>query len=419
MKDNFTEFIKKPAGFVKSFFKWIVIAGIVGIISGFVGTAFRAAVEYANVIWSGHTWMVFLLPVGGLVIVALYYVTGMTTGAGTDRIIGSVRTETDIPVRMGPLIFISTAITHLLGGSAGREGAALQLGGSIGTHVGRLFKLDEKDMSLIVLAGMSGVFAALFGTPLTAVFFALEVISVGVIYYVGLVPCLVSALTAYAISGVFGYGAEISFTYDIPGLTWLNIGRVVLLGLFCALLSILYIFMMDRTDDLFEKFFKNPFLRIVAGALILIVLSLLFPSGNYNGSGMHVIFGALEGEADWWMFLVKILFTAVTIGCGFKGGEIVPTFFIGATMGCCVGSLIGLEPGFGAALGLVATFCGVINCPMASILLGIELFGAEGIIFFGIACSVSFMMSGYYGLYGSQKIMYSKTRAEYININAK
>ncbi|MBP3384952.1 MAG: chloride channel protein [Firmicutes bacterium] len=419
MKENFTEFMKKPAGFVKSFLKWIIIAGIVGIISGVVGTAFRAAVEYANVIWAGHTWLVFLLPVGGLVIAGLYSVAGMTTGAGTDRIIGSVRTETDIPVRMGPLIFISTAITHLLGGSAGREGAALQLGGSIGTHVGRLFRLDEKDMSLIVLAGMSGVFSALFGTPLTAVFFALEVISVGVIYYVGLVPCLVSALTAYVISGVFGYGTEISFTYAIPEFTWLNIGRVVLLGLFCALLSILYIFMMDRTDDLFEKFFKNPFARIIAGALILIGLSFLFPSGNYNGSGMHVIFGAREGEADWWMFLVKILFTAVTIGCGFKGGEIVPTFFIGATMGCCAGSLIGLDPGFGAALGLVATFCGVINCPMASILLGIELFGAEGLIFFGIACSVSFMMSGYYGLYGSQKIMYSKTRAEYININAK
>lgn len=419
MIENFTEFIKKPAGFVKSFFKWVWIAGIVGLISGVVGTAFRAAVEYANVIWGSHTWLVFLLPVGGLVIVGLYYVTGMTTGAGTDRIIGSVRTETDIPVKMGPLIFVSTAITHLLGGSAGREGAALQLGGSIGTHVGRLFGLDEKDMSLIVLAGMSGVFSALFGTPLTAVFFALEVISVGVIYYVGLVPCLVSALAAYSISGMFGYGAEIHVTYEIPELMWANIGRVVLLGLFCALLSILYIFMMDRVDELFEKLFKNPFIRIIAGAVILIVLSLLFPSGNYNGSGMNVIFGALDGEADWWMFLVKILFTSVTIGCGFKGGEIVPTFFIGATMGCCAGSMIGLDPGFGAALGLVATFCGVINCPMASILLGIELFGAEGIIFFGIACSVSFMMSGYYGLYGSQKIMYSKTKAEFINIKAK
>ena len=266
---------------------------------------------------------------------------------------------------------------------------------------------------------MSGVFAALFGTPLTAVFFALEVISVGVIYYAGLIPCLVSSLVAFVISDFCGYGAEINMQLAVPVFAWLDIGRLVVLSICCALLSIFYIFAMDKIDELFEKFFKSPFTMIFCGGVILIVLSWIFPSGNYNGSGMHVIFAALEGEADWWMFLVKILFTAITIGCGFKGGEIVPTFFIGATMGCCVGQLIGLDPGFAAAVGLVATFCGVVNCPIASILLGVELFGAEGLIFFGIACSISYMLSGYYGLYESQKIMYSKTKAEYININAK
>lgn len=419
MSGKVDEFIKHPAGFVKSFCKWVVIACVVGAISGVIGTLFRAAVEYANLAWDAHSWLMYLLPVGGLVIVACYKVSGMTGSIGTDRIIGSVRAESKIPVRIGPLIFISTVITHLLGGSAGREGAALQIGGSIGTHVGRLFRLDEKDMSLVVLSGMSGVFAALFGTPLTAVFFALEVISVGVIYYAGLVPCLVSSLVAYGISHLRGYGAEISMTLAIPELQLPEMGRVALLGLCCAILSIFYIFTMDRVDDFFEHCFKNPFVRIFCGGVILVLLSLIFSSGNYNGSGMDVIFGALEGKADWWMFLVKILFTAVTIGCGFKGGEIVPTFFIGATMGCCVGGLIGLDPGFAAALGLIATFCAVVNSPVASIMLGIELFGSEGLIFFGIACSISYMMSGYYGLYGSQKIMYSKTKAEYININAK
>ena len=184
-------------------------------------------------------------------------------------------------------------------------------------------------------------------------------------------------------------------------------------------MSILYIFIMDGTDTLLLKLFRNPYMRIFAGGAVLVVLSLLFPSGSYNGSGMPVIFRALDGEADWWSFLVKILFTAVTLGAGFKGGEIVPTFFIGATMGCWAGALLGLDPGFAAAMGLIGTFCGVVNSPVASIILGVELFGAEGLIFFGIACSVSYMLSGYYGLYGSQKIMYSKTKAEYININAK
>lgn len=419
MKEQIVEKIKKAKVFIKSFVKWVLIAGLVGVISGGVGTLFRLTVEYANLLRGTHPWLIYFLPLGGLAIVGAYQLCGMKTAIGTDRVIGSVRAEEKVPVRLGPLIFISTGVTHLLGGSAGREGAALQIGGSIGTHIGRLFHLDDKDMSLVVLSGMSGVFAALFGTPLTSVFFALEVISVGVIYYSGLVPCLVSSLIAYKISGFFGFDLEIEMALNVPEAEIMALLRVAVLGVCCALLSILYIFVMDGTAELFERFLTNPYKRIFAGGLVLLGLSLLFPSGNYNGAGMNVIFAALRGETEWWSFLVKILFTAVTLGSGFKGGEIVPTFFIGTTMGCWVGNLLGLEPGFAAAVGMIGAFCGVINSPAASIFLGIELFGSEGLLYFGIACSISFMLSGYYGLYGSQKIMYSKTKAEYININAK
>lgn len=414
-----TGVVKRAFVFIKSFIKWLLISAAVGLLGGAVGTLFRATVEEANILWQANRWLVFLLPIGGLFITWLYRRCGMISSAGTDRVIDSVRAEDKIPVRMGPLIFISTAITHLLGGSAGREGAALQIGGSIGTHVGRLFRLDEKDMSLAVLSGMSGVFAALFGTPLTSVFFALEVISVGVIYYAGLIPCLVSSLVAYGISMAFGFGAEIDMALRVPDFGPAAALKAAALGVCCALLSILYIFSMSLARQLSEKALRNPYLRIFAGGLILAGLSLLLPSGNYNGSGTDVIFRALEGDAHWWAFLLKILFTAITLGVGFKGGEIVPTFFIGATMGCWVGGLLGMDPGFAAALGLIAAFCGVVNSPMASIVLGVELFGAGGLVYFGIACSVSYMLSGYYGLYGSQKIMYSKTKAEYININAK
>ncbi len=419
MEQILLEKIQHSGVFIKSFLKWNFIAALVGVISGGVGSLFRFTVEYANVLRQSHEWLIFFLPIGGLLIVGVYKLCGMTSAIGTDRVIGSVRAEEKVPVRLGPLIFISTAITHLLGGSAGREGAALQIGGSIGTHVGRLFHLDEKDMSLIVLSGMSGVFAALFGTPLTAVFFALEVISVGVIYYSGLVPCLVSSLVAYGISIFFGFGLEIEKVLSVPALGIWPVLQVALLGVCCALLSIIYIFFMDRVDEFFNHVFKNPYLRIFVGGVVLAGLSLLFPSGNYNGSGMNVIFQALDGQGEWWSFLLKMLFTAITLGAGYKGGEIVPTFFIGAAMGCWAGPLMGLEPGFAAAIGLIATFCAVVNSPVASIVLGIELFGAPGLLFFGVACSVSYMLSGYYGLYGSQKIMYSKTKAEYINMNAK
>lgn len=405
--------------FIKSFLKWVLIAALVGGISGAVGTLFRVTVEHANLLWQANRWLVFLLPAGGLLIAGLYRLAKMESSIGTDRVIRSVRAESSVPVRLGSLIFLSTAITHLLGGSAGREGAALQIGGSIGTHVGRLFHLDEKDMSLVVLSGMSGVFSALFGTPITSVFFALEVISVGIIYYSGLVPCLVSSLIAYGISAIFGYGAEIQMSLSVPTAAPVPLFQTAALGVCCALLSILYIFSMDQAHELFERFFKNPYLRIFTGGAVLAGLSVVFSSGNYNGSGMNVIAQALDGNACWWWFLVKILFTAITLGSGFKGGEIVPTFFIGATMGCWAGGLLGLDPGFAAAVGMVATFCAVVNSPAAAIFLGIEMFGAQGIIYFGVACGISYMLSGYYGLYGSQKIMYSKIKAEYINRKAK
>ena len=174
---------------------------------------------------------------------------------------------------------------------------------------------------------------------------------------------------------------------------------------------------MTFTEKGAHKAFKNPILRAAVGGVILIGLSLLFPR-DYNGAGMDVIGRAIGGEAAPFAFLLKMVFTAITISAGFKGGEIVPTFFIGATFGCVCGGLLGLDPGFAAALGLVCLFCGAVNCPVASVFLSIELFGGKGLLFFAVACAFSFALSGYFGLYRSQKILYSKTRAEFININA-
>ena len=168
-----------------------------------------------------------------------------------------------------------------------------------------------------------------------------------------------------------------------------------------------------------EKLFKNKYLRAFVGAVVIVLLTLLVGTRDYNGAGMDIITRAISGEAKPEAFLLKILFTAVTIATGFKGGEIVPTFFIGSTFGCVASPLFGLDPTLGAAIGFIALFCGVVNCPVASIILSLEVFGPEGILFFAIACSVSYMMSGYFGLYESQKILYSKINDEYININTK
>lgn len=411
--------MKSALNYIITFLRWVLIATIVGSIGGTIGTLFHKSVEFATEFRLEHSWIILLLPVGGIIIAALYEWCKMTKSTGTNQVIDSIRSNGNVPASMGPLIFVSTVITHLLGGSAGREGAALQLGGSIGFQVGRLFHLDEKDMHLIILCGMSSVFSALFGTPLTATLFAMEVISIGVIYYSSLVPCIISSLTAYGVSLLFNV-EPVRFTLAvIPELSFANIMRIVLLSVLCAVISIIFCIFMHKTHEILEGKFKNEFMRIFVGGVIIVVLTFIIQTRDYNGAGMDIIAKAIGGSAKPEAFILKIIFTVITIGAGFKGGEIVPTFFIGATFGCVIGNLLGINPGFSAAIGLVALFCGVVNSPIASIVLSIELFGAGGLILFAIACGVSYMLSGYYGLYSSQKIMYSKLKAEFININAK
>lgn len=420
MKKLVVHKIKSASNYILTFLRWGLIAVIIGLIGGAVGGVFHSSVVEANVFFGKYDKLILLLPVGGLVIVALYKKCNMLQNKGTDSVIDSIRNDEKVPFSLAPLIFISTVITHLLGGSAGREGAALQLGGSIGSNIGKLFKLDEKDMHMVVMCGMSAVFSALFGTPITAAVFALGVTSVGIMYYSGLVPCLMSSLTAYLVTTLAGIPpTSFSLTY-VPNVSVITILQTVLIAVLCAELSIIFCTSMHYTARYMKKWFKNPYLRIFVGGVAIIALTYLAGTRDYNGSGMSVIEGAvIVGYANSWAWVLKIIFTAITIGAGFKGGEIVPTFFIGATFGCVVGNLIEIAPGFGAAVGMIAMFCGVLNCPLASIILSIELFGSEGFILFSIAAGVSYMLSGYYGLYRSQKIMYSKLKAEFINKNTK
>ena len=403
--------------YFRTFYRWLLLATAVGAVCGLVGTAFNLAVTSATEIRMANPQLIYLLPVGGVLIAGLYRFSDLE-GEGTNNIIDSIHEGEHLPLLLVPVIFISTAVTHLLGGSAGREGAALQIGGSMGYGVGSLLRLDEKDMRIVTLSGMSAVFAALFGTPLTAAIFALEVISVGILYYSAFIPCLVSSLVAYAVSRLCGI-VPMSFCVDFVPMDVVVIMKVVILSVLCAVVSMLFCVVIHKSERIASGAVKNPFLRGAVGGILLVALTYIAGSTAYNGAGTDVIEAALTaGKAPDRAFLWKILFTAVTIGCGFKGGEIVPTFFIGATLGCVAGPLIGLSAPFAASLGLVAVFCGAVNCPIASIILSVELFGSENLIYCALACGISYMLSGYYGLYSSQKIMYSKTRAEFINRHA-
>lgn len=416
-KEYWLNCIDRTKRYAKTFIKWLICSAVIGITCGAVGTAFHYSVEYVTQFRNDHKWIIFLLPAAGLLIVFLYRAGGIKHDKGTNLVIGSIRNpEYNVPFRMAPLIFITTAITHLFGGSAGREGAALQIGGSLGASIGKLIKMDDNDKHIMTLCGMSAVFAALFGTPVTAALFSVEVISIGILYYSALVPCILSSTIAYAITEKFHITPTYFILNQVPEMSLATGIRVIVLSIASAVLSIVFCMSMQIISKSFKKYLKNQYLRIFVGGLLLVLLTLAVRSNDYNGAGMNIIEQAIHGTAKPEAFILKLLFTCITIGCGFRGGEIVPSFFIGATFGCTLGGWIGLDPGFGAAIGLVCLFCGVVNCPLASLVLSIELFGASGILLFAIGCSVSYMLSGYYSLYSEQKIIYSKLRPHYVNL---
>lgn len=360
-----------------------------------------------------------MLPLGGLAIVFLYKICGVSHKLGTNNVIKAARAEENIPPVLAPLIFISTVITHLFGGSAGREGAALQLGGGLASAFSKLFRLDGKDTALITKCGMSAVFSALFGTPITAVFFVLEVLSVGIMEYSALFPTLIASLCAYKISLFFGV-KPVRYTLGfIPETDFENILKVIVLGILCAIMSIVFCLIMKNIHKLYSKYLKNLYIRAFVGGITIILLTFAVSSTNYNGAGTDIIGKAVKGSARPEAFALKLLFTALTIGAGFKGGEIVPTFFVGSTFGCIIGPLLGIDAGFSAALGLIGLFCGVVNCPVSSLLLSVELFGSDGLLFFAVITGICYIFSGYFGLYSSQKIIFSKLKVENINIYAK
>ncbi len=408
--------LRLAALYVRSIGKWLVLAVAVGLVCGVIGTAFHVGVHEATLLRGEHPWLLWCLPLAGLVIVGFYKLT-KTEGQGTNAVIDEVHLGKGLPILLLPAIFLGTVLTHLCGGSAGREGAALQMGGTIGFHTGRLFRLDDKDLRIATLAGMAAFFSALFGTPLTAAIFSIVVISVGVMYHAAMFPCLTAALTAYGVSLLLGVEPT-RFTVEMPALAAGTMLRVGVLAVLCALVSVLFCGVMHTAEHLMDRYFPNAWMRVAAGGFAVIALTYLCGTTDYNGAGMEVVTAAVEqGTAHPAAFLLKLLFTAVTLAAGFKGGEVVPSFFVGATFGCVVGPLLGLPAGASAAIGLVAVFCGATNCPLASTLLSIELFGDAGLLYFALACVISYMLSGYSGLYSSQTILYSKLKAQYINVH--
>lgn len=412
---NLSTYFNNMAKLFIAFIKWTAIAIITGLVIGTVGSLFHLGVDGATMIREKYSWIIFFLPFAGLLIVFLYKILGMSDDKGTNSILLAVRTEQKLSPKMALLIFVTSIITHLFGGSSGREGAALQIGGSLASKFGRIIKLDEYDVTIITMCGMSAGFGALFGTPLCSAIFSLEVVSVGIMHYSAIVPCIISALTGAYVARMFGLSPTSFTVTSFPEASILSVFQVILLAILSAMVSILFCVIMRKTKNLLNTYFKSQYLKIFIAGSIIVLLTFIIGTNDYNGVGTNVIANAFSSNSNPEAFILKILFTAITLSAGYKGGEIVPVLFIGATFGNVMAGIIGLNPSFGAAIGLIALFCGVTNCPIASIFLAIELFGANGLEFYAITAAVSYILSGYEGLYSEQKILYSKLKPEFID----
>ena len=399
-----------PEKYWKTLLKWGLLGVLMGAIGGLLGTGFHYALHFVTDVRTEFPWLVFLLPLGGLLTLGIYRWFGLRDNRGTNEIIDAVLNGDPLDPQIAPTIFLSTAITHLFGGSAGREGAALQLGGSVASGLARVLRLNENERTVMTMAGMSAVFAGLFGTPLTATFFCMEFASVGTIFSPALLPCYLAAFTASRVSASLGVHAETFFLNEAVPFTFTVGGQALLLAVLVGVLGIVMCSFFHWAEHFAAHQLPDRRVRIVAGGAVIVVVTLLVGDFRYNGAGMDMALKAVGGQADWQDFLLKMLFTAVTLAAGFKGGEIVPTFCIGATFGCCVGGLLGLEPGVAAALALVGLFCSVTNSPFAAIVLSVEMFGSANIYLFSFVCVIAFVISGNWGLYSSQIIQFSKSR---------
>lgn len=402
--------LKNIAAGLLSIERWSAVALLIGAVCGLAGTGFYYAVNGADALLSAHTWLIWLLPAAGLIIVWLNREM-RTSALSTDSILEKVQKGGTLPVLLIPAVFIGTFLTHLAGGSSGREGAAFQIGGTIGNRIAGVLHQNDYEIRIATMAGMAALFAAIFGLPVTATIFVVLVISVGEFWHSSIYPVMIASLTAYWISGSFGI-RKTAFETAVPDAAIGMVIRVAVLSILCAFLSTILCDSMHDWAELLKKVMPNPYVRIaVTGAAVSVLIYTTRSEGTliYSGAGSGLIRAAVEeGTARPWDFVLKLALTVLTLAAGYKGGEVVPSFAIGATFGCVVGPFLGIPASFAAAIGLISVFGGASNSLIAPIFLGIEMFGSGGIHYYAIAAVLSYIMSGYAGFYYSQVIVYSK-----------
>ncbi|MGO4544734.1 voltage-gated chloride channel family protein [Paenibacillus sp. 2TAB23] len=393
-----------PLRIAKYMFKWLLIAGAVGILTGSAAALFLASLDWVTDTRSKQPWLLWLLPAGGAFISFLYLRFGKEAGRGNNLIIEQIHSgEGAIPLRMAPLVLLGTLVTHLFGGSAGREGTAVQIGGSLSEWFGKLIRLKPLDRKIILMCGISSGFGAVFGTPLAGAVFGLEVLAIGVISYEALLPCFIASFAGHLVTSAWGIKHIHYAIGEIPDLSWLLVAKIFFAAVMFGLAAFLFTQLTRACKQVFSAWLKNPVLKSAVGGLIIIVLVYALGTRDYLGLSLPLIQQAFQEAASPLTFLLKTFFTALTLGTGFQGGEVTPLFVIGATLGSSLGGLLHVSIPLLAAIGFVSVFSGAAKTPLACFIMGIELFGSDAAVYLFIGCVIAFLCSGRIGIYEAQK----------------
>ena len=391
--------------------KWVLICLILGAITGSISALFLFSLDWATDWRESHLWIIFLLPLGGFLIGLSYHLFGDRVVKGNNLLLEELHSPKKIiPFRMAPLVLFGTIITHLFGGSAGREGTAVQIGGAIADRFTKVLKLSKRDRQIVLIAGISAGFASVFGTPLAGGIFALEVLVLGRIRLDAIVPSFMAAVFADYFCRIWGISHTIYNINTTAEMTPINLLWCLLAGIIFGLVAMLFSKSTHFWTNIFKKNIKYPPLRPVIGGAVIAIAIYFMGTTKYIGLGIPTIVDAFDVNLNSYDFILKILFTSFTLGAGFKGGEVTPLFFIGAALGNVLIWFIPLPMGLLAGMGFVAVFAGATNTPIACTIMGIELFGIESGVFIGLACCTAYLFSGHTGVYSSQIIGSPKHR---------